>query len=330
MGSILSNDGTESNSPAVSMAAREYVQQGWVLVPIPAGQKGPTAKGWNLRARCITSEVGAAAITGNVGLAHAYSRTAAIDIDDLAGAQEWLKTRQIDLHALLSAEDAVRISSGRAGRAKLLYRLPEGVEPLPSKKIAEGKTTLLELRCASASGATVQCVLPPSLHPDTGKPYVWEYGGLLGHWTQLPTLPQSLLALWQALIERNTSDDAADKAPLGMTEGQLRDCLGRIDADLDYAEWLKVLMAAHHESRGQTWGLELADAWSSTGSKYQGRDEIEQKWDSFGRERQSLITARHLLSLANVAGIDEFDDLAKPDETQRNVSMTLRHPGASI
>ena len=33
--------------------------------------------------------------------------------------------------------------------------------------------TVLEFRCGTADGLTVQDVLPPSMHPDTGMPYRW-------------------------------------------------------------------------------------------------------------------------------------------------------------
>jgi hypothetical protein len=310
---------------AVNAAALDYVRNGWVLVPIDAGTKGPTTPGWNKRTRCVDSAEAAERITGNVGLAHAYSRTAALDVDNLAGAQEWLQTRQIDLQGLLQAEDAVRISSGRPGRGKLLFRLPAGLAPLPTKKIAEGKTTLLEFRCASASGATVQDVLPPSLHPVTGRPYVWEYGGLLGHWTQLPVLPQSLLALWQELIGKTRDEPAEVKEPLGLGRRELRIMLSRLEPDTDYDEWLHVGMALHHETRGGEVGLELWDTWSSKGTKYQGHEDLAKRWENFKAEGAGLLTARWLMGLADIADVDEFDDLTEPSpDAPKGTAALLR------
>ena len=46
--------------------------------------------------------------------------------------------------------------------------------------------------------ATVQDVLPPSIHPDTGKPYEWAGAG---DWRKLPTLPNMVLTLWRSLAE---------------------------------------------------------------------------------------------------------------------------------
>ncbi len=173
--------------------ACDYVRAGMALVPIPSGRKGPTTRGWQTRERCITDDAGASRVNGgNLGIAHAYcmpSPTCAIDIDDYDAADAWLRSHDIDMTALLAADDAVQIRSGRPGRAKLIYRLPHvmpTVQPPGSG---------LELRCASRNGMTVQDVMPPSIHPDTGRPYEW-----VGDWRAIPDIPPALLALWEALV----------------------------------------------------------------------------------------------------------------------------------
>uniref|UniRef100_UPI0035631583 bifunctional DNA primase/polymerase n=1 Tax=Brevundimonas sp. TaxID=1871086 RepID=UPI0035631583 len=170
----------------VADAAKAYVRHGWALVPIPAGQKGPRSKGWNTLDMALTSLEGAEALTGNLGLAHAYCSpcpTAALDVDDYDAARAWLGDRGVHLDDLLGATDAVQILSGRPGRNKLLYRLPDGVEAITTVHISSTatKAMILELRCAASNGLTVQDVLPPSMHPDTQQPYRW---GGAGHWTR--------------------------------------------------------------------------------------------------------------------------------------------------
>jgi hypothetical protein len=177
---------------------RDYIRAGLVLVPIPAGSKAPRGKGWNLRAHCW-AKPGHVPDTygGNVGLAHAYAGTCALDIDNATLAGPVLAAFGIDLAALLAAPDAVHIRSGRAGRDKLLFRLPD---PLPS--INRSGPEGFELRCAASNGTTAQCVLPPSIHPDTDKPYQWQ-----GDWRNVPEIPADLLALWHRLL------DGASSAP---------------------------------------------------------------------------------------------------------------------
>jgi hypothetical protein len=189
---------------------RDYIRAGLVLVPIPAGSKAPCGKGWNLRACCWANPGQVLdTFTGNVGLAHAYSGTCALDVDNASLAGPALAGYGIDLAALLAAPDAVHIRSGRPGRDKLLFRLRN---PLPSvnRNGAEG----FELRCAHKNGTTAQCVLPPSIHPDTGKPYQWA-----GDWRSVPDIPADLLALWHRL-ERATphvvrSRRGLDRIPKG-------------------------------------------------------------------------------------------------------------------
>ena len=151
----------------------EYVAHGWAIVPIPPGTKGPNGSGWNLRENCITTPEAAAKLNGgsNAGLAHAFSGTCALDVDQYEHARDWLAAKGIDLDGLLAADDAVQISSGRPNRAKLLFKLPAGVEPLRSHKIkAPDGADALDFRCGTAKGTTVQDVLPPSVHPDPAGP----------------------------------------------------------------------------------------------------------------------------------------------------------------
>jgi predicted P-loop ATPase len=179
----------------VSLAARQYVSAGLVLVPIARGSKGPNHIGWNLRPQCVEDDGRATKLRGGIGLAHLFSRTACIDLDDLAKCRHWLFDEHlINLDALMNAPDAVQISSGRVNRGKLLYRLPEGVERLVSVKV---KACGLELRCAAREAdKTVQDVLPPTIHPDTLLPYQWAGAG---DWHALPVLPPEILEIWQEL-----------------------------------------------------------------------------------------------------------------------------------
>ena len=296
----------------------EYCRAGWHLVPIPLGQKGPVAARWNVRELTVSDPAIAEWLDGNVGLAHAYSNTCAIDIDDLAKCSAWLGERGINLARLLDAPEAVRIES-RPGRAKLLYALPK---PMPSFKLGS-----LELRCATSTGLTVQDVLPPSIHPDTGRPYEWAYGSPAGHWSLLPPLPPQLAALWQQLIAVK-----APKAPhprnavYAEDMARLREILEDLDPDASYEDgrtgWIAVGMALHHETRGTGGGLALWNEWSSRGKKYQGLADLETHWRSFRLDHESPRTLASLRA-SRPAQADEFKDL-----TQEPSSTLAVAPGA--
>ena len=181
-----------SAAPTASLAA------GLKLIPIPHGKKAPRDDGWQLEQNCIRTIEQAGRLNGkNIGIAHLWSGTCAVDADDYLAATTWLAKRGIALDDYLVADNAVQISSGRPNHCKLWYRLPDGVIWLPTLNLRESYGVGLELRCAAKDGsATVVDVLPPSIHPDTGRPYEWR-----GNWRNPPELPAELLALWQELAK---------------------------------------------------------------------------------------------------------------------------------
>ena len=246
-----------------------YAQNGWALVPIPKGKKGPITPGWNRLENVITDPEVAAAHTGNIGIAHAYctpNPTVALDIDDMALAHAWLLERGVDLDALLGADDAVQIVSGRPDRAKLVYRLPPGLDPIRTVQIkGPGGNVILEIRCAAGTGLTMQDVLPPSIHPETGLPYQW---GGKGNWRNLPEIPKVLLQLWSSefcaglprRMNRGTNltfSRAVDDTP--RHRAQVADMVSHISADCSYDLYRDVVWA--HLSLAWHDAEELAKLW---------------------------------------------------------------------
>ncbi|WP_084542870.1 bifunctional DNA primase/polymerase [Deinococcus murrayi] len=191
--------------PADRIAQVEALASGgFVLVPVPPGTKGPRVRGWNSDpAQWITSPAAAreyltAHPGAGVGLLHSESQTAALDVDH-DGAALALAAVGVDLAALM-AGNPYRIR-GKRGE-KPLWRVPDGLSlrnealswPDPSGKKGPGgrpaPLTVFELR-----GGPVHDILPPSLHPDTGRPYTWA-GPVPESVADLPELPPELLRLW--------------------------------------------------------------------------------------------------------------------------------------
>ena len=281
---------------------RDYVAEGLVLVPIPLGEKGPVTKGWNTRESCISDPDVAEHMDGNVGLAHAYSGTCCVDIDQMGAADEWLKARGINIALFVNALDAVRIDSGREGRAKLLYKLKK---PFPSFKLPG-----FELRCAASTGLTVQDVLPPSIHPVTGKPYTWAYGDEVGHWSSLPDLPKPIAELWQSLVTPVTKLHKPG-AKRSANLAHARELLFRHSPDVEYHTWVEAGMSLHHETRGSIDGLNLWDEWSARGAKYKGRADLETHWRSFRADADNPRTLSSL-RIDEVSTEDDFE-VIKPE-----------------
>ena len=167
---------------------RGYLSAGLKLCAIKPNSKQPHGQAWEQSPLTEPPPGGY-----GVGLIHGLNGTCSLDIDDLDAARLALGAIDVDLDALLDAPDAVQITS-RPGRAKLLYRFPDVMEPKrhnlnwPTQADAAKRFCVIEFRAGA-----VQDVLPPSVHPDTGRPYEW---GGAGDWRNLPMLPDQLAKAW--------------------------------------------------------------------------------------------------------------------------------------
>jgi bifunctional DNA primase/polymerase-like protein/primase-like protein/uncharacterized protein DUF5906 len=293
----------------------EYAAHGWKLCGIDKGRKAPTYPNWN------DNPIEGDALDGldGAGLLHALSGTAALDIDDLETARPWLAERGVDIDELLAAPTAVMISSGRHNRAKLLYRTNLKLRTL--KPTGSG----VELRCATADGKSVQDVLPPTVHPDTKRPYEWKYADpLVGHWTTLPPLPAPLLALWRQLLAEVPADKLPTQPRQDVSVDHIRKAIKHYielnDKDVsDYADWLDIGMRLHEQTGGAQEGLDIWDEWSATDKsrrkngapRYEGREAVELHYRSFGKTGGARVGMDGILNQMP-AEADEFD--VEPEE----------------
>jgi hypothetical protein len=246
---------------------------GWKLCAIKAGSKGPNYEGWN------TSPMPAEAIEAigaGAGLLHSLSGTAALDIDDLAPARAWWAARGVDLDALRAAPESVHISSGRAGRDKLLYRL---AKPLRTVK---PKGHGFELRCATAGGESVQDVLPgAAIHPITKKPYTWA-----GDWTNLPNIPAAVYTVWRELTDSEPVSEVVNEKPQAQPIEYVRAAVlafvesRKLDMD-NYDDWINIGMRIHKQTDGGMQGFKLWTELSQRSPKYAGSEDLKNHWMSF-------------------------------------------------
>lgn len=310
-----------------------YIRHGFSLVPIPAGTKGPRTPGWNLKHNAVKSQAEMPAGFG-IGLAHAYSGTMALDIDDWDVTALVLGLQGINLQELYDANDAVIVDSGRAGHGKLLYQMPLGMA-LPSKKIIINGITAYELRCATANGLTVQDVLPPSIHPDTKQPYRWAGKG---HWMRLPEIPQPLLDLWHGLLEQDKVRTLATGDGVDASWDEIRSAIETVSPDVSREEWVNIGMALHwagtHTDQLDQ-ALHLWDEWSKPSNKYPGEKGIITQWASFKSDKATSVKLGTLFHIAKQHGwkrpeVDVrelFKATGSPDEpTSPMVDLRPRPP----
>ena len=164
---------------------------------------------------------------------------------------------------------------------------------------------ILEFRCANRDNGSVQDVLPPSIHPDTGTPYRWR-----GDWRAIPTVPRPLIDLWDAIIR--DGPDLTNPVPVysnpECTAAELREVISHLDPNPE-PEWWRVIAAA--ASTGTPEAKNIVREWSS-GSPKHTEKEFNKKWNDaisrasreprigFGTLKMMAHDAQQTSSLKNV------------------------------
>lgn len=164
---------------------------GFRLCAIPPGKKGPVTPGWP--EGNVPAEHWQTHPQEGLGVVLGPSRLVSLDLDSLPDARAVLDALGLELDALLAGAMLVR---GNPERLRAIFRAPPDLD-LTRKSLAwppreEGgkPVTVFELR-----GGPVQDVLPPTIHPDTGRPYEW----ITPPWElpKLGALPPALGELWR-------------------------------------------------------------------------------------------------------------------------------------
>lgn len=144
------------------------------------------------------------------------------------------------------------------------------------------------------------------------KGFVTVTGNLLDEAGPLQDLPASAVALFDRRFgqkERERRDAGpSDVAPMGLGLDELRRILDTLDPNMGRGDWVNLGMALHHETEGSDEGLNLWDEWSSTASNYKSRDDVEERWFSFGRPTGAPATMRRYAGLVP-ARVEDFESL---------------------
>lgn len=131
---------------------------------------------------------------------------------------------------------------------------------------------------------------------DTG--FVTFTGNILpGHdlfgWTEVAPISPAVLTMYRERFgdeQLPSAQGAPDDMALmslepkqGWSLAQARAVLFMCDPSAGRDDWLKALMALHHEFDGSQEAFDLANEWSATGENYGGTRDVEGRWRSFGR-----------------------------------------------
>ncbi len=168
-------------------------------------------------------------------------------------------------------------------------------------------------------GTGKQVAMPPSIHPDTGKPYRWlttfNLSDLdLGFG---PFVSATRLDELVGATDDEDGDDEDRRAPLGLSDDEIRDVLKGIPAATycdDRDGWLTVGMALHHETGGSDKGFEFWCEFSKRSEKFDARDQ-KRVWRSFKNQKAKPVRMATLVSAMRDAQLEsEFENLDDSDD----------------
>ena len=304
-----------------------YAEAGFALHWLRPRSKAPINKDWSTASVASPDVLRASYQAGyNVGVRLGEpSRVAggylhAIDMDiRVADLVDEAHDALRDLFGGVDIETLPSVVSGSGGASRHLYFV--SAEPFYSRKLAmseskhrgrDGKWHYdweIEL-----FGTGKQVAMPPSIHPDTGKPYRWERPFDLDM-LALGVAPMVDAARLAEIVEPVSARyEFEDIEPLTFKAGQLERDLGDIPDDRidDYHDWVTLGQALHHQFGGAREGYDLWVAQSKRSDKFDER-QMPGKWRGFGRNRRRPVTMASVRQWAIEARqariIDEFDDL---------------------
>lgn len=224
-------------------------------------------------------------------------------------------------------EDFPTVISGSGGESRHFYFLSD--EHFPTKSLWHTKEKVVgadgkEHWAAEIDllGTGKQVVLPPSIHPDSGKPYRWEAEF---DENDLPVLDPDLL---KAVTGETDYVEDGNFEPLGLRKSEVAAALEHIQhwAD-DHETWRNVGMALKHEFGPEGW--KLFDEWSKRGRGYNAGDNRLQ-YRAFRNDRRKPITMRTIMQAAHEAmrAIDmdlvreELDELSQEPREPKSLGKS--------
>lgn len=228
------------------------------------------------------------------------------------------------------------VISGSGGESRHLYFTTS--QPFRSKRLAtsEGKhrgpdgTWHFDWEI-ELFGTGKHVVMPPSIHPDTGKPYIWERPFPLDMLAMglSPTIPASEIERIGAIKDESLPYESRE--PLTFSDGQIERILESIEvSDLHYDDWLRIGQALHHQYGGSKEGFDLWLLHTKRSAKFTGDRQVREmrriKWPSFGRYRGAPVTMASIVEWHKQANIKRLMNMFdEEDETEADTPTLPAH-----
>lgn len=236
------------------------------------------------------------------------------------------------LFADLNIRSFPTVISGSGGESRHIYFVTS--KPFYSRKLAvsEGKHRSPDGKWRydfeiELFGTGKQVAMPPSIHPDTGKPYIWgrEFDFDMLEMGVGPTIAAERLS--EIATAQCETFEFETREPLTFKVGQLEAELDELDDSHieDYHDWVAIGAALHHQFGGSNEGYKLWIKVSKQSAKFNEK-EMPSKWRSFGRNRRAPVTMatvrqwvldeRHQRIMSQFDDVDGFDEplASEPDD----------------
>lgn len=260
------------------------------------------------------------------------TRVAVLDLDSHKGETSWERMCDVvfDLEMLLNPEYKAVSFSSSGGKGVHLYLIwDEPQDAYSVREMLRGRLALLGYT-EGAGGVSLQQVeifpKQDSVPLDGfGNMFILPYSGEsipLEPMADYQRMPRDYPVQWPVsapvpVVEKPAPVERAE--PQGL-DTRLVDALAAINACCSYDEWLRVGQALHHETEGSSDGLSLWDQWSKCASNYPDFEELEAKWETFGRSSGTPVTAGTIYKMATESGwvdaptADDFEDISDTPE----------------
>lgn len=327
---------TAPSLDAIIQQNRDLIAAGAALHWLVPGQKNPISKDWAAQSR---QDADALRRTyrnnANVGIrlgepshidGHYYLHLIDLDVRDASKADEaWLTL----LDMLPGACDLPSVISGSRGESRHLYFLT--TKPFRKKKLAKSSGFSMVFDAGKnrevkkfdweidLMGTGSQAVIPPSIHPDTKLPYIWERPLDLdmigiGIGPIVPAERISALGVNESVEAEEIDIDEDDLlamvmgGPMDLEDGQIDRILADLPADWpdDRDHWLTVGAALHHQFEGKREGFDLWCQWSSQSEKFDAKDSVR-VWKSFKGSKTPVRVATLIQAASANRMVDDMD-----------------------
>lgn len=303
----------------------KLIDNGYNIVPIPAGKKGPAEDGWQKKTATkgmLSEWLGSGKGAQGIGILTKNNPAVDIDVSD-ADFADLLTEKAIDLWG----PTPTRV--GNAPKRLLVYRTNDPFPKITSRTYIDewGDRQKIEILCDG------QQFVAYHIHPTTQRPYVWTTAE---HPAIYPTdalkkfddsKAQELIELFElgakergwkeaqgSILRREAKAGGIDKHDpfiadtdkVDLSPIELQRRLMMIPGNDDYDVWFQIGMCLYHQFDGEQEGLDMWHEWSESANNYD-REGLDYKWRTFDIQEKGRapLTARLILKLAKEAAETE-------------------------